>query len=135
MIAFLDSCIVIYWVEMAMPFHARFIQKLEKLRSDYGDFSFAVSYLSLLECRIKPLREQDIKLIQKYQKFFTAHNLKLVPLTLPVINSATQLRVDYKLTTPDALQAASALSLDDEVLFISNDAIFKRVPELKNIIF
>ena len=34
------------------------------------------------------------------------------------------------LKTPDALQAVSALSLSDELIFVTNDKGFKQIPQL-----
>ena len=47
------------------------------------------------------------------------------------VNRATTIRAETNLGTPDSLQAASALSLPGEVLFVTNDAKFSRLPELK----
>lgn len=134
MIAFLDACIIIYWVEMAEPYYTTFADKMHRLHEQHGHFTFAASELSLLECRVKPMREKNEIVLKRYQQFFTAKDFSLVPINLSIIHQATELRVNYKLATPDALQAASALSLSDESIFITGDSVFKKVTGLKTLI-
>lgn len=130
---FLDACAVIYWVEMVEPQYSRFVMKLRSLRDQYGALPFAISHLSLLECRVKPLRDNDDETLKRYQQFFSAQNLVQIALTPILIEMATMLRARYRLATPDALQAASALSIassESETLFLTNDAVFKKIPAL-----
>lgn len=131
MILFLDACIVVYWIEAPDPFHARFMKRLGALRTQYPDASFAVSRLSWMECMVKPLRDDDQALINEYNAFFDAAQLRMVELTASVVQRATLLRARYALKTPDALQAACALELPGESLFLTNDKNFKKVPGLQ----
>jgi predicted nucleic acid-binding protein len=131
MILFLDACAIIYWVELVKPYYQQFSKKIDKIKKNYHLVTFAASELSLLECRIKPLRENNDILLSHYQVFFNASDLKLVPLNRSVIELASHLRVQFNLTTPDALQAASALSFSDEIIFVSGDTCFKKIPGLK----
>lgn len=50
-------------------------------------------------------------------------------LTVPVIEIATALRARHGLATPDAIQAASCLH-SSASLFVTNDLVFRRVPQL-----
>ena len=54
-------------------------------------------------------------------------------MTLPVADAAARLRAEYNLKTPDAIQAASAMSLQ-ATGFISNDPAFKRLNTLDMLI-
>lgn len=130
MIAFLDACAVIYWVEMKEPLYDQFVQKLRRMQSQYQEIIFAVSHLSVLECQVKPLRDKNKDIMQRYERFFKAKDLLLVPMGLTVIKEATLLRAKYNLATPDALQAASASSVSDELIFVTGDAVFKKIPQL-----
>ena len=56
---------------------------------------------------------------------------RIVELTAAVVDTATTLRASYVLKTPDALQAASALSLGDDVVFVTADLGFARLSGLK----
>lgn len=131
---FLDACAIIYFVEMAEPYQKKFSNKLKSIRQKYQSVTFLASELSLLECRVKPLRENNEELLGHYQQFFCAKDLLLIPLTAPIIEKATQLRAFFNLRTPDALQAASALSVVEDTLFVTNDRGFDKVTELKSLI-
>ncbi len=131
MIAFLDTCAIIYWVEMMDPQYKQFVAKLKRLRQEYGEFTFAASELSLLECRVKPIREKNAEVLKRYQKFFTTRDLSLIPIDLSLIEQATHIRANYNSPTPDAIQAAAALSISDEVIFITGDKAFKKISSLQ----
>jgi predicted nucleic acid-binding protein len=130
-ILFLDACIVIYWIEASDPLRTRLTARLHALREQAPDATFAVSRLSWLECMVKPLRDNDEALANEYRAFFEAGQLKVLELTPPVIERAAMLRAKHGLKTPDAVQAACALELGGEVLFVTSDAGFRRVPDLR----
>lgn len=130
MITFLDACAVIYRVEAVEPYETRIDEMLARLRARHPDLALAVSRLSLLECRIKPLRDRNEELLAKYERFFGPPDLKIVELGASVVDRATLIRAETSLATADALQAASALSLDDDAVFLTNDPKFKRVAGL-----
>ena len=88
-----------------------------------------VSRWSLLTCRVKPLREGNAPLLKTYDDFFAA--IHIVDLSAEVVDRATDLRVRHGLKTPDALQAASALSLPGEAFFVTADVGFSRVTSLE----
>lgn len=130
MAIFLDACAIICWIEARNPQYGIFAEKLYKIRTTHGALPFAISHLSILECRIKPLREKNTELLQRYEQFFSAGNLIQVELTLEVIEMAAELRAHYHLATPDALQAASALSISEKIFFVTGDSVFKKIPNL-----
>lgn len=130
MTLFLDACIVIYWVEAPDPFHGRLMERLRAWRKREPQAQFAVSRLSWLECMTKPLRNGDEELAGEYRAFFDAGELARVDVSAPVIERATMLRAGLGLRTPDAIQAASALQIADEVVFMTNDRKFRKVPGL-----
>ena len=70
-------------------------------------------------------------MITRYQDFFANNDLIIVELIETVILQAISLRSEIKaLKTSDALQAACALSLSNDVIFVTNDIVFKRVKGL-----
>lgn len=131
MTLFLDACIVIYWIEARDPFHARLMARLRALRQESPDAAFAVSRLSWLECMFKPLRDGDQALADEYRAFFDAGQLRVIELTVPVIERAAALRAEHDLRTPDAIQAASALEIVGDMMFLTNDQRFRKVPSLR----
>jgi predicted nucleic acid-binding protein len=126
---FLDACVIIYRVEDAVPANARLLERLVALRADSAQI--AVSRLSLLECRVRPIRDGDSELLARYDEFFAAPDVRIVDLDADVVEGATLIRARTGLRTPDALQAASSLSLDPRALFLTGDAAFRRVPRLR----
>ena len=130
MTLFLDANVVIYLVEGATDIHQRAERALEDARRREPGARIAVSRLSWLECRVKPLRDARRELLRRYEAFFSAPDLLTVELAAPVVEAATQLRAILNLSTPDALQAASALHIPGPLCFFSNDRRFERVPGL-----
>lgn len=131
MIVFLDSSAIMYWLEVPNPFHNQLIDRLWQIHAEAPDASFAVSRLSVLECLIKPLRDPDPTLLSDYQAFFSVGQLRIVELGANVVERAARLCAAHDLRIPEALQAASALSLPGEVLFITGDQRFEKVPGLR----
>ena len=130
MTLFLDANVIIYLIEGSQYFHERAAEKITRhLRTDKSA-QLAVSRLSWLECRVRPLRERNRKALNAYESFFSEPDLIIVDLTAPVVEAAAQIRAELKFSTPDALQAASALQMPGAVLTLSNDARFAKVSGL-----
>lgn len=125
MTLFLDACALIYRFEGNAAFRLATRTLLARLSAGSAAAVVAVSRLSLLECRVKPLREGDLPLLNRYDAFFAA--CQIVELSASVVETATTLRARYALKTPDALQAAGALSLAPAVHFVTADQVFAKV--------
>lgn len=124
---FLDANIIIYRVEAVEPFNSHALATLKELVMQHPDSGFAVSRLSVMECLVKPLREQNSTNIARYRAFFSSAGLRIIEINAPVIEAATSIRVQHGLRTPDAIQAASALSLSGPVIFLTGDKQFCKV--------
>ena len=131
MILFYDACAVIYQVEAAHPYYLRLEELASRLRKQHADARVAVSALSLMECRVKPLHAKDEQRLKRFDEFFGLEGLLIVPLDTAVILQATEVRARTSLRTPDAIQAACALSIGDDVTFLTNDPEFRRVAGLR----
>jgi predicted nucleic acid-binding protein len=132
MIIFLDACAVIYWVEAVDEWFSRLQMTIGAVSKDRA--MFAVSMLSLLECTVKPMRDGNQDILARYRRFFTRPDLRKVLLSVPVLERATELRAHLNLKTPDALQAACALSITGKTVFLTNDICFERVPGLRVVV-
>jgi len=124
----LDTSIFIFEVEESRKYieivHPVF-QWLEKPES-YG----ITSAVSMLELLVHPYRRSDLDTVNKFYALLSTYpNLHWVELTLPVADAAARLRAEFNLKTPDAIQAASAMSLQ-ATGFISSDPAFKRLDTL-----
>lgn len=128
---FLDACVIIYIIEAKEPFYAKVQNTLADIVKENPEASIAISRLSIIECLVNPLPQQQSLIVEQYRTFFVRQDLHVIELTSEVIEKALWLRVHYNLRTPDALQAASALELAPMGMrFLTGDKIFLRVPEM-----
>ena len=84
-----------------------------------------VSDLSRLECRVKPMRDGNIALLDEFDRFFTESVSEIIALTREVIDRATEIRSHYGFKTPDAIHLAAA-TLSNCELFLTNDPRLNR---------
>lgn len=129
MILFFDASILIWRVEGLPPFQRAALDALADARKRHGDIGLAVSRISWIECRVRPLRENDRSLLAGYAVFF-AGGARVVELSAEVVDRAAELRATFGIKTPDALQAASALALPGPLIFLTGDSDFSRVKGL-----
>ena len=128
MIAFLDSSALIYYFEGDAAYRQVVVDVLQAVKKKAPQAQVAVSRLGVMECRVKPLREGNTALLTHYDAFF--QQVQIVELSAAVVDGATVLRANTGLKTPDALQAACALSLSTPLGFVTGDAGFARVAGL-----
>ena len=131
MIAFLDASALIYLVDGEAPWAEATQATLHQLAVEATDLPLAVSRLSMLECRVAPLRRGDQSCLDRFEALFAQPDLLVVELSASVVELATQLRANHGLRTPDALQAACCLQLGPDAVMITGDAGFQRVEALQ----
>ena len=124
----LDACVLMYRFEGAVTFRTAAMELMAQLSAQQTSVELAVSRLSVLECRVKPLREGNAVLLKRYDDFFA--NVRIVELSAAVVDAATLLRARDGLKTPDALQAASAFVASERPVFVTADAGFAKVSGL-----
>jgi predicted nucleic acid-binding protein len=129
-IAFFDASALIYLIEGAEPFATRVRDALAQAARKHPDLGAAASRLSWLECRIRPMRENDHSALAQFDAFFSRPDLVWVEMNQTVVELATVIRVRHGLRTPDALQSACCLQLGTEHIFFTGDAGFQRVAGL-----
>ena len=126
---FLDTAPLIYFIEGNSPYQ----DKLKKIfdSNDKGDFTFITSSITLLEVLVKPLRDGQSVLADKYKNILTkAAGIEIFDITIDLAAKAAELRAKYNLRTPDAIQIATAI--DNKVAyFLTNDLRLKSVSEVK----
>ena len=130
MILFLDSNVLIYLIEGDISLAARVQETIKKVSESHSEIIVAVSALTVLECRVVPLRNKDKALLQVYDDFFSTDSLHIVDLSRNVLDIATSIRAETGLKTPDALHAASCLSLKTGHYFLTEDRSFGQVSGL-----
>lgn len=131
MIAFFDASALIYLIEAAEPFAARLKHEIAATAAQFPELGAAVSRLTWLESRVRPMREQNLPVLAAYDAFFARPDLQWIELSRDVVELATTIRVRHGLRTPDALQAACCLQLGDAHRFFTGDAGFQRVAGLQ----
>ena len=131
MIAFLDASALIDLVDGEAQWAEATQATLQQLAAPSPDLTLAVSRLSVLECRVAPLRRGDQASLDRFEALFAQPDLLVVELSATVVELATQLRANHGLRTPDALQVACCLELGPEAVMITGDAGFQRVRALQ----
>ena len=124
---YIDANAIIYSVERIEPYHGLLAPMWEEARA--GRFTLVSSELVALETLIRPLRESNARLEMLFRSIFAAAEMGLIPATLAIWEDAARIRAQTGLATPDALHAATALSVDC-TLFVTNDTDFRRVQGL-----
>lgn len=130
MIAFFDASALIYLLEGEPPFAERVRGELAALTAGHPAMKSAISRLSWLECRVRPMKNDDAATLALYDAFFAHSDLVWVELSRDVVELATAIRVRHGLRTPDALQAACCLQAGPDHVMLTGDAAFQRVDGL-----
>ncbi len=115
----LDTSPLIYLIEehpLWLPVVRPFFQAL-----DDGHFRAVTSTITLTEVLVHPLRHSQPALADQYRNILLgAANLITIPVTAQIANQAAELRAQYGLKTPDAIQLAAAIQASAGI-FVTND--------------
>lgn len=99
-----------------------------------GQNTAVTSTITLLELLVQPYRDQKDELTQKiFALAGTYPKLEWIPLTMNLADRAAELRARYRLSTPDAIQLATAIG-HKAVCFYGNDRGLRRVKEIECIL-
>ena len=128
MIIYWDSVITIYLLDHTGSFQARARARLATLEKA-GD-QVAVSDLSRLECRIKPIRTGDAASLAQFDAFFARPDVQRVPLSTAVYDRATLLRATYNSKLGDSLHLAAAIEAGCDLL-LTNDHRLSKCTEIR----
>ena len=120
---YLDTNIVIYFVERNPSWHAKVVARLAKAR--LANDLLAVGDLTRAECLVGPFRSSDATLQASYAAFFTDPEIGLLPITSAICERAARIRAAHNLEMIDALHLATAAEHGCG-LFLTNDAKLSR---------
>lgn len=123
-LVYLDTSCIIYLLEGAAALQTSVAQRL-MAHSTAPGATLLASRLARLECRTKPLRENDRTLLARYDAFFSARRFRLCDVSPAVIERATDLRARYGFKTPDALHMATAILERADVVFTGDQQLTK----------
>jgi predicted nucleic acid-binding protein len=88
------------------------------------------STITMTELLVKPYRHKDERRVDNCFALFSRFpNLEWVAPNLDISDAAARIRADWRLTTPDAIEAATALYCGTAG-FLSNHHVYHRLPKL-----
>lgn len=126
---YFDANAFIYGVEKIEPYASVLTSFWSSANS--GRIEIVSSELSLLETLVKPLRERDSVAEQTYRAlYFESVEVRLIPISVGILERAAQIRAETGLRTPDAIHVATALDVG-AALFVTNDPAVTRVTALR----
>jgi uncharacterized protein len=115
---FLDSSIVIYYVEQPATWGQKASDRLTSLRAS-GE-QFAVTELVHMECLVSPIKAGDAAILADFAAFFAATDIVILPITAPIAERAAEIRVTYRFGPMDSFHLAAAVDSGCN-LFLTND--------------
>jgi predicted nucleic acid-binding protein len=113
---FWDTNLFIYLIE-ENKLHLNKVHNLLQFLEE-NEYEIITSTLTLGEILTKPYKDDRLDLVETYKDFFS--NMELVELNSEIASLFTQIRADYSIKTPDAVQLASAVYAKAD-LFVTND--------------
>ncbi len=123
-----DTCVFIYLMERNPKYFDAANEAFKWL--EHPRSAAVTSTVVLTEVLAQPYRNADLAQTQSFYFLLTTMpNLDWVPPSVDIANLAASLRASYRLQTPDALIAATAISCNASA-FVTNDPIFRRIPNL-----
>ena len=126
-IVYVDTSVVIYSVEK-FPNYSPLLEPLW-LSLSSGNIQIFSSELILMETLVVPLRNTDTILIDAYEQLLLSSEIQLIPISQSILREAANLRATTSLRTPDAIHAATAISINC-TLFLTNDKSFRNISNL-----
>lgn len=128
----LDTSIFIYQLEA----NARYVALTDAVFSwvERAGHEAVTSTITMTELLVPSYRDgEEHKVDEFYGLLSTYPNLRWIAPDLETADLAARLRAAYKLRTPDALQAATALRAQAPS-FITNDSVFARIKEFEIVV-
>ncbi|MFQ6026381.1 MAG: type II toxin-antitoxin system VapC family toxin [Dehalococcoidia bacterium] len=128
----LDTAPIIYFIEEHpdyLPIVKPFFEAMDR-----GEIRAVTSVVTLLEVLVHPLRRGNLELVQQYREFLlNSSGLTCADISSDVAPRAAELRSEYNLRTPDAIQIATALN-HGAVWFLTNDAGLDSIGQLSTLV-
>jgi predicted nucleic acid-binding protein len=119
---YLDSNIVIYFVEESAAYSMRAKQFISRLVADGA--KLITSELTVAECLYKPYRDGDLDGVELFRAMFNSDLIGLYPLTGDLAIRATEHGGELQLKLVDCIHYVSALEAGCD-FFVTADARFR----------
>lgn len=117
-----DTAPFIYLLESHPQFADQFVGLFEATAA--GDLNIALSTITLAEVLTGPFKAGQTALAKRYEKALSQYNV--IPVSPSIAALAAQLRAQYRLKLPDAIQLSTALDVG-AAAFVTHDRDFSRV--------
>lgn len=117
-----DTAPFIYLLESHPQFADQFVGLFEAAAA--GEITIALSTVTLAEVLTGPFKVGQTTLAKRYEKALSNYNV--IPVSTPIAALAAQLRAQYRLKLPDAIQLATALDIG-AAAFVTHDRDFSAV--------
>ena len=124
---YVDTAVLIYTLEVNTDYFS-LLQPLWTMFQARG-IELISSELILMEVLVLPLRNNNESLVSDYEEILLNSTMQLIPISQSILKQAANLRATNSLKTPDAIHAATALSVNCD-LFITNDKGFRKLSNL-----
>lgn len=128
---YVDTSVLIYTLEVNTDYFS-LLQPLW-IKFQANEIELVSSELILMEVLVLPLRNNNESLVFDYEQLLLNSAMQLVPIDQSILRQAANLRAKSSLKTPDAIHAATAISVNCD-LFITNDNGFRNLAELPVVI-
>jgi predicted nucleic acid-binding protein len=123
MLIYFDSAVLIYYLDSSGSHQLQAATRLAQLRAVRDEV--VISDLVRLECRVHPLRRNDLAILGGFDSFFQLSTLRRAPLNAAVFDRATEIRAQYSLATVDSIHLAAAIESGCHI-FLTNDKRLNR---------
>lgn len=122
-----DSNVFIYFLQDEPPYAALIRPVFEMIAN--GALSGITSIVTVFEVLVKPLRDGRKDVARQYaEALFASRNLLIQPVGRSIAEVGAQIRAQYGVQTPDAIQLGTAL-LGGAQAFLTNDRKLARITE------
>jgi predicted nucleic acid-binding protein len=124
------NCFIYYFEDNEI-----YADKLEEMftKIQNGEIKAYMSVLSLLELLVKPKKDGNIFLENRYKLTLMNYpNLKIIDVSVGIADVAATLRAEHNIKTPDAIILATALHFNVDS-FVTNDTRLKDICESKGL--
>ncbi|MCA9898014.1 MAG: PIN domain-containing protein [Anaerolineales bacterium] len=128
----LDTTPLIYFIEKNATYHPLVRPFFVAMAARH--FSVVTSTITLVETLVHPLRNNHHELAGRYREILlNTANLTTYDLTPDIAQKAAEIRANYQIRTPDAIQLAAALQ-GNATFFLTNDLNLKKFTDIKVIV-
>ncbi len=128
----LDTTPLIYFIEKNATYHPLVRPFFVALSS--GQFTVVTSTITLVETLVHPIRNHHPELARRYREILlNTPRLTTFDVSPDIAQKAAEIRANYQIRTPDAIQLAAAWH-GGATYFLTNDRNLKKFPQMNVIV-